>query len=1165
MEYEMWLELGERLGFKETELQQFVRAKEQEYLDREERARKRDQEKEYREEEIRKRDLEEAEKSRQFELEKLRMQTDIEMARLKMEQERSEMSRSNSEEARSRSLRPKLPKFDEQKDDMDAFLERFEKFAIAQKWNTDNWAVSLSPLLTGKGLQVYSSMPSTQIDDYDELKKALLRRYDLTEEGFRLKFRESKPEKGETAFQFVARSTRYLMRWVQMSEIEHSFEGLTDLLIREQFIQTCSSEMSLFLKERAPKDVKELTRLAEQYMEAHGGNISKPNKVVGYNSNKANHSPRHNPQQNPKVSDKTTDDKGQRTRRCFICGGEGHIARDHVEGGKIGSRPHKGSQSKDTNKAALCKASRKKKEVTEDCIRDEISSKKESRIAIMGRIRLEDSGMPVQLGYVGDHPVQVLRDTGCSSAAVREALVNPDQITDKELPCILIDGTERMFRMAKIDVDTPFYVGKLEAMCMKDPIYDLVIGNVDTAKLTADVDWRPLSEENKSAAVMTRAEAKREKQPIKPLNVQAKEVDFVGLDGLQKAQQEDKSLNRWHEIAKTKEGNQGDKYRMEIKNNILYRIYRQKRGKLVEDVRQIAVPETYREKVMSLAHESIVGGHLGIQKTIDRISTSFYWPGMTSDVTRYCRSCDICQRTTPKGRVTKVPLGEMPLIEEPFKRVAVDLIGPIYPSSGSKNRYILTVVDYATRYPEAIALPKIETERIAEALMEIFCRVGFPKEILSDRGSQFTSGLMEEVCRLVSVKQLFTTPYNPKCNGWCERMNGVLKSMLKKMCQERPQDWDRYIPAVLFAYREVPQASTGFSPFELLYGRTVRGPMQALKEIWTDEADEKSETRNTYQYVLNLRDRLEETCKIARESLLKSQGIYKHHYDKRTKNRQFEVGQKVLVLLPTDNNKLLLQWKGPFDVVEVVNHMDYKVDVGGKIKIYHVNLLKLYVERIDVKTKCKATCPIGSAKETVAGIAVIEAEDEKDCGAVDDENLLELGNLSGKETFKDVEISDELSEDQQSEVKALLEEFQDIFTDVPGTTHLQTHRIETTSNNPIRVKPYPIPYAKRKEVQEEVKKMVDLGIVEPSKSAYNAPIVMVKKKDQTNRVCIDFRKLNAVTHFDPEPMGDIDNIMTKLHEDKYFSKFDLSKGYWQIPVEEKRQKVVTSFGSFHLV
>ena len=142
-------------------------------------------------------------------------------------------------------------------------------------------------------------------------------------------------------------------------------------------------------------------------------------------------------------------------------------------------------------------------------------------------------------------------------------------------------------------------------------------------------------------------------------------------------------------------------------------------------------------------------------------------------------------------------------------------------------------MDYATRYPEAVALPSIETERVAEALVDIFSRVGVPEEILTDCGTQFTSDLMGEIGRLLFIKQLNNTPYHPMCNGLVEKFNGTLKNMLRKMCAERPQDWDRYLNAVLFAYREVPQESLGFSPFELLYGRTVRGPMRILRELWT--------------------------------------------------------------------------------------------------------------------------------------------------------------------------------------------------------------------------------------------------------------------------------------------------------------------------------------------
>ena len=136
----------------------------------------------------------------------------------------------------------------------------------------------------------------------------------------------------------------------------------------------------------------------------------------------------------------------------------------------------------------------------------------------------------------------------------------------------------------------------------------------------------------------------------------------------------------------------------------------------------------------------------------------------------------------------------------------------------------MTIVDFA----EAVAFCRIETERVAEAMLAVFWRVGFLTKILSDKGSQFTSDLMKEVCRLKSLKQLFTTPYNPKCNGLCEIMNVFFKSMLKKKRQEKPKIWGRYLSAVLFAYREVPQASKGLLPFKLLYERIVCGPIQVL-------------------------------------------------------------------------------------------------------------------------------------------------------------------------------------------------------------------------------------------------------------------------------------------------------------------------------------------------
>ena len=118
---------------------------------------------------------------------------------------------------------------------------------------------------------------------------------------------------------------------------------------------------------------------------------------------------------------------------------------------------------------------------------------------------------------------------------------------------------------------------------------------------------------------------------------------------------------------------------------------------------------------MSVNHESEFSGHLGAKKTEVRILPKLFWPGLHQDVIRFCSSGDVCQRTSRKGIVKKVPLGSMPLIDMPFKRVAVDIVGPIAAPSEAGLQYILTLVDYATRYPEAVPLKKITTEAVAGA------------------------------------------------------------------------------------------------------------------------------------------------------------------------------------------------------------------------------------------------------------------------------------------------------------------------------------------------------------------------------------------------------------------------------------------------------------------
>ena len=146
---------------------------------------------------------------------------------------------------------------------------------------------------------------------------------------------------------------------------------------------------------------------------------------------------------------------------------------------------------------------------------------------------------------------------------------------------------------------------------------------------------------------------------------------------------------------------------------------------------------------------------------------------------------------------------------------------------------------------EAVSLKNIDTETVAEALLDLYSQVGIPEEVLSDLGTQFVSECMQEVSRLLSIRRLTTTPYHPICNGLTEKFNGTLKKMLRRLCIEQPRQWYRFINPLLFAYREVPQAYTEFSPFELLCGHTVRGPITILKELRTGKS-ESTKVKTSY-------------------------------------------------------------------------------------------------------------------------------------------------------------------------------------------------------------------------------------------------------------------------------------------------------------------------------
>ena len=183
-------------------------------------------------------------------------------------------------------------------------------------------------------------------------------------------------------------------------------------------------------------------------------------------------------------------------------------------------------------------------------------------------------------------------------------------------------------------------------------------------------------------AVQTRAQVAAEHQRKgRPLKTPEIKVKDVSPEQFRRDQREDGSLEKLFEKVEFEKDIERKDDGYFVRDGVLYKA--NKLGQ--EEDSCVVVPTIHREAIMPIAHDSIMGGHLGYKRTLDKIRAQFNWPGITADVERYCKSCNACQRTIPKGKVAKAPLGNMPIIETPFHRVAVDLVGPIVPKSDKGN------------------------------------------------------------------------------------------------------------------------------------------------------------------------------------------------------------------------------------------------------------------------------------------------------------------------------------------------------------------------------------------------------------------------------------------------------------------------------------------------
>ena len=290
----------------------------------------------------------------------------------------------------------------------------------------------------------------------------------------------------------------------------------------------------------------------------------------------------------------------------------------------------------------------------------------------------------------------------------------------------------------------------------------------------------------------------------------------------------------------------------------------------------MAIPRGKRQQLIREAHDGRFSGHFAEKRIFELLRRRYWWPGMRADVSKYCRSCLVCASRKGNGHSIKPALQPIP-VGGPFHWIGVDVLQ--LPLTLDGNQYVVVFIDYLTKWVEAFAVADQTAETIARLFVEgVVCRHGAPQELLSDRGANFLSDLVSEVCKLFDVKKLNTSGYHPQTNGLCERFNSTLIQMLAKAGDRFGQDWDKHLPYVLYAYRVSVQDSTKESPFFLLYGRDPTLPtLDALlcerTPYMVDLDDYKTE----------LTTGMASAWKLAQENIATAQQRQKATYDRKAK------------------------------------------------------------------------------------------------------------------------------------------------------------------------------------------------------------------------------------------------------------------------------------------
>nr|CAD2207460.1 unnamed protein product [Meloidogyne enterolobii] len=311
----------------------------------------------------------------------------------------------------------------------------------------------------------------------------------------------------------------------------------------------------------------------------------------------------------------------------------------------------------------------------------------------------------------------------------------------------------------------------------------------------------------------------------------------------------------------------------------------------LKGVARLVIPYIMRENILKIIHDNPgEGGHLGINKTLQKMKLRFYWPNMNEDIKNYIISCESCQKVKDAFHPNHEELYPIKKPSIPFEHLHMDVIGPLITSTKG-YKYILSIIDSFSKYLICCPLKDQTAPSIMRIIIDqIITKYGVPKYITSDQGRNFTSQIMKDISKIFGFEQIFTVSYHQSANGQVERSNRIIKSILAHYVNKEGRNWQEYLQLATMAYNSSKQESTKYSPFYILYGREMKLPIDRVLEIGENEHNNTEITL----FQENLENKLNNIWKQTKINIEKAQEKQKENFDLKANPSNFKVGDYVI-------------------------------------------------------------------------------------------------------------------------------------------------------------------------------------------------------------------------------------------------------------------------------